>query len=100
MGGGRGAEPLPIWRRRKWLLVGLGVVVLLAFLFTRGKPQHAQDAQKGDEPYIGVVVPYQPPKAEAPPLITAHEHRRHPHQSRRRRRQRCRPFVASCRSVR
>lgn len=60
-------EPLPIWRRRKWLLVGLGVVVLLAFLFTRGKPQHAQQAQKGDEPFIGVVVPYQPPKTEAPP---------------------------------
>jgi hypothetical protein len=23
------AEPRPIWRRRKWLLIGLGVVVLL-----------------------------------------------------------------------
>ena len=67
-------EPLPIWRRRKWLLIGLGVVVLLAFLFTRGKPQHAQQAQKGDEPFIGVVVPYQPPKTEAPARITAHEH--------------------------
>ncbi|MGC2523674.1 MAG: hypothetical protein WA417_13730, partial [Stellaceae bacterium] len=53
-------EPLPLWKRRKWLLVGLGVVVLLAFLFSRGKPQHAQEAQKGDEPFIGVVVPYQP----------------------------------------
>jgi type IV secretory pathway VirB10-like protein len=56
-------EPLPVWRRRKWLLVGLGIVVLLAFLFTRGKTQHAQQAQKGEEPFIGVVVPYQPPKA-------------------------------------
>jgi hypothetical protein len=59
-------EPLPIWRRRSWLLVALGVVVLLAFLFTRGKPQHAPEAQKGDEPFIGVVVPYQAAKADAP----------------------------------
>jgi hypothetical protein len=64
-------EPLPIWRRRKWLLIGLGVVVLLAFLFTRGKPQHAQEAQKGDEPFIGVVVPYQPPKAVPAPIKAA-----------------------------
>ena len=61
-------EPLPIWRRRKWLLIGLGVVVLLAFLFTRGKPQHAPDAAKGEAPYIGVVVPYQAAKAEAPAI--------------------------------
>src|SRR5271155_1290260 len=40
------AAPLPLWKRRKWLLIGVGVVVLLAFVFTRGKPQHAQDAQK------------------------------------------------------
>ena len=59
-------EPLPIWRRRKWLLIALGVVVLLAFLFTRGKPQHTPEAQKGDEPFIGVVVPYQAAKADAP----------------------------------
>jgi type IV secretion system protein VirB10 len=59
-------EPLPIWRRRKWLLIGLGVLVLLAFVFTRGKPQHAPETQKGDEPFIGVVVPYQAAKAEAP----------------------------------
>ena len=69
-------EPPPIWRRRKWLLIGLGVVVLLAFLFTRGKPQHAQQAQKGDEPFIGVVVPYQPAKpapAPAPAPVKAAE---------------------------
>ena len=59
------AAPLPLWKRRKWLLIGVGVVVLLAFVFTRGKPQHAQDAQKGEAPYIGVVVPYQ--AAEAAP---------------------------------
>jgi type IV secretion system protein VirB10 len=67
-------EPLPIWRRRKWLMIALGVVVLLAFLFTRGKPQHAPETQKGDEPFIGVVVPYQAAKAEAPaasPATTA-----------------------------
>ena len=61
-------EPLPIWRRRKWLLIGLGVFVLLAFLFTRGKPQHAPDAAKGEAPYIGVVVPYQAANAEAPAI--------------------------------
>ncbi len=67
-------EPLPVWRRRKCLLVGLGIVVLLAFLFTRGKTQHAQQAQKGEEPFIGVVVPYQPPKpAPAPAPIKAAE---------------------------
>jgi type IV secretion system protein VirB10 len=67
-------EPLPVWRRRKWLLVGLGIAVLLAFLFTRGKPQHAQETQKGEEPFIGVVVPYQPPKAApAPAPIKAAE---------------------------
>ena len=67
-------EPLPIWRRRKWLLIGLGVAVLLAFVFTRGKPQHAQQAQKGEEPFIGVVVPYQPPKpAPAPVPVNAVE---------------------------
>jgi type IV secretion system protein VirB10 len=68
-------EPRPFWRRRKWLLIGLGVVVLLAFLFTRGKPQHAPDAQKGEAPYIGVVVPYQAANAETatmpPPTATA-----------------------------
>jgi type IV secretion system protein VirB10 len=60
-------ELLPLWKRRKWLLIGLGVLVLLAFLFTRGKPQHAQEAQKADEPFIGVVVPYQPAKAAPSP---------------------------------
>ena len=40
-------------------------MLLLAFVFTRGKPQHKQDAQKTAEQYIGVVVPYQPAKAEA-----------------------------------
>ena len=64
-------EPVPVWRRRKWLLVGLGVVVLLAFLFTRGKPQHAQEAQKGEEPFIGVVVPYQPAKPAPAPVKVA-----------------------------
>ena len=65
-------EPLPVWRQRKWLLIGLGAVVLLAFLFTRGKPQHAQEVQKGEEPFIGVVVPYQPPKpASAPTPVKA-----------------------------
>lgn len=58
-----GEEPAspPFWKRRRWLLLGLGVVLLLIFLFTRGKSQHAQDAQKGEETSIGVVVPYQPP---------------------------------------
>jgi type IV secretion system protein VirB10 len=64
------AEALPFWKRRKWLLIGLGVVLLLAFLFTRGKPQHAQDVPKAEEPFIGVVVPYQPVKA-APPAKVA-----------------------------
>jgi type IV secretion system protein VirB10 len=60
-------EPLPIWRRRKWLLIGLGVVVVLAFVFTRGKPQHVPETAKGEEPFIGVVVPYQPAKAAPQP---------------------------------
>ncbi len=64
-------EPLPIWRRRKWLLIGLGIVVLLAFVFTRGKPQHAQEMAKGEEPFIGVVVPYQPPKPPPAPVKAA-----------------------------
>jgi type IV secretion system protein VirB10 len=61
------AEPLPFWKRRKWLLIGLGVVVLLAFLFTRGKPHYVQNAPRVPESYIGVVVPYQAAKAEAVP---------------------------------
>ena len=66
--------PLPIWRRRKWQLLALGGALVLAFVFTRGKPQHAPDAAKGEAPYIGVVVPYQAGKAEAaaisPPTAT------------------------------
>jgi hypothetical protein len=61
-----GAAP-PLWKRPRLLLAGAGVAVLLAFLFTRGKPQHAQDAPKAAQSYIGVVVPYQPAKAEDPP---------------------------------
>ena len=59
-------EPVPFWRRRKVQFTGLAVVVLLAFVFTRGKPQHQQDAEKTAEQFIGVVVPYQPAKADAP----------------------------------
>jgi type IV secretion system protein VirB10 len=59
-------EAVPFWRRRKVQYTGLAVVLLLAFVFTRGRPQHKQDAQKTAEQYIGVVVPYQPAKAEAP----------------------------------
>jgi type IV secretion system protein VirB10 len=58
------AEPIPFWRRRKVQYTGLAVVLVLAFVFTHGKPQHKQDAQKTAEQYIGVVVPYQPAKAE------------------------------------
>ena len=57
-------EPVPFWRRRKVQYTGLAIVLLLAFVFTRGKPQHKEDAQKTAEQYIGVVVPYQPAKAE------------------------------------
>lgn len=64
-------EPLPVWQRRKWLLIGLGIAVLLGFLFTRGKPQHPQQAQKGEEPFIGVVVPYQPAKPAPAPVKDA-----------------------------
>jgi type IV secretion system protein VirB10 len=60
------AAPLPLWKRRKGLLICVGIVVLLAFVFTRGKTQHAQDAPKPPESYIGVVVPYQAATAEAP----------------------------------
>ena len=61
-------EPLPFWRRPKWLLIGLGAVLRLAFIFTRGKSQHAHEVQKREEPFIGVVVPYQPAKpAPSPP---------------------------------
>ena len=78
------AEPLPFWKRRKWLLIGLGVVVLLVFLFTRGKPHYAPDAPEGPgDPYIGVVVPYQAAKTEAL------RHRRR-HRQPRPRRSRCR----------
>ena len=65
------AEPLPFWKRRKWLLIGLGVVVLLVFLFTRGKPHYAQDAPKAPESYIGVVVPYQAAKDRGCSVIVA-----------------------------
>jgi type IV secretion system protein VirB10 len=60
------AAPLPWWKRRGVLLAGAGVAVLLAFLFTRGKPQRAEDTPKPPQSYIGVVVPYQPVKTEAP----------------------------------
>src|SRR3984885_7895136 len=59
-------EPVPFWRRRKVQYTGLAVVLLLAFVFTRGKPQHKEDAQKTAEQYIGVGVPYQAAKAEQP----------------------------------
>ena len=44
--------------------IALGIGLVLAFVFSHGKPQHKQDAQKAAEQYIGVVVPYQPAKAE------------------------------------
>jgi type IV secretion system protein VirB10 len=59
-------EPVPFWRRRKVQYTGLAVVLLLAFVFTRGKPTHEQDPEKTAGQYIGVVVPYQPVKAEEP----------------------------------
>jgi type IV secretion system protein VirB10 len=59
-------EPVPFWRRRKVQFTGLAVVLLLAFVFTRGKPLHKQDPQKTAEQYIGVVVPYQPAKVGEP----------------------------------
>jgi type IV secretion system protein VirB10 len=60
------AAPPPWWKRRRVLLAGAGAAVLLVFLFTRGKPQHADDAPKPPQSYIGVVVPYQPVRTEAP----------------------------------
>jgi type IV secretion system protein VirB10 len=65
-------DPVPLWRRRKVQYAGLTIVLLLAFVFTYGTPQHRQDAQKTAAQYIGVVVPYQPAKAEpAPPVKVA-----------------------------
>jgi outer membrane biosynthesis protein TonB len=58
------SDPVPFWQRRKVQLIGLAVVLLLAFVFTRGKSQHKQDTMKSAEQYIGVVVPYQPAQAE------------------------------------
>lgn len=59
-------ETVPFWRRRKVQFAGVAVVLLLAFVFSHGKPQHKQDPQKTAEQYIGVVVPYQPAKAGEP----------------------------------
>ena len=63
--------PLPIWKQRKWQIGAVGAVVVLAFIFTRGKSQNAQDAPKAPESYIGVVVPYQPAKADTSPATPA-----------------------------
>ena len=63
-------EPRPFWQRRNVQMIGLAAVLALAFLFTRGPvPQKAQ-ADKGADQFIGVVVPYQPARADpAPPPL-------------------------------
>ena len=63
--------PLPVWKQRKWQIGAVGGAIVLAFIFTRGKSQNAQDAPKAPESYIGVVVPYQPAKADTAPLTPA-----------------------------
>ncbi len=61
-------EPRPFWRRRNVQLIGLAAVLVLAFLSTRGQAPHKPPADKGADQFIGVVVPYQPARAEpAPP---------------------------------
>ena len=61
-------EPRPFWRRRNVQLIGLTAVLVLAFLFTRGPAPQKPPADKGADQFIGVVVPYQPARAEpAPP---------------------------------
>jgi type IV secretion system protein VirB10 len=52
-------DPVPIWRRRNVQIAGVAGVVLLAFLFTRGKPRHAEQKSAQDQ-YIAAVVPYAP----------------------------------------
>jgi type IV secretion system protein VirB10 len=54
-------DPVPLWRQRKVQYAGIAGVVLLAFLFTRGKMQHAAQQKGAGDQFIGAVVPYQPP---------------------------------------
>ena len=61
------AEPAPFWRRRNVQLVGLAGMVVLVFLFTRGQAPPKPPAEKATDQFIGVVVPYQPARAEPPP---------------------------------
>src|SRR5271166_3839490 len=56
--------PVPVWRRRKVQLAAGAGALLLLFIFTRGKPPVRPDDRKTAADYVGVVVPYQPAKAE------------------------------------
>ena len=67
-------EAKPFWQRRNVQMIGLAVVVLLAFLFSQGKAPQKPVAEKTAEQFIGVVVPYQQAKAEPappPPVVKA-----------------------------
>jgi type IV secretion system protein VirB10 len=60
-------EPTPLWRRGRVQLAAVVALVVLGFLFTRGKAPPKPDETKATDNYIGVVVPYQATKAEAAP---------------------------------
>jgi type IV secretion system protein VirB10 len=57
-------EPRPFWHRRNVQLIGLAGVLLLVFLFTRGHAPQKPQADKNADQFIGVVVPYQPARAD------------------------------------
>jgi type IV secretion system protein VirB10 len=60
-------EPVPFWRRRKMLIIAGVSAVALLFIFTRGKTPVMKDEAMKNDAFIGVVVPYQPAAADAPP---------------------------------
>ena len=62
------AEPVPFRRRRNVRLIWLAVAVLLLFILTRGKAPPKPQADKAADQFIGVVVPYQPARADPAPL--------------------------------
>lgn len=60
-------EPVPFWRRPRVMVLGAIAAVFLLFIFTRGKLVAKPDEDSKNDAYIGVVVPYQPAKADPPP---------------------------------
>jgi type IV secretion system protein VirB10 len=63
------AEPVPVWKRGRVQLAAAAGLVVLAFIFSRGKAPTKPEEPKATDAYIGVVVPYQPPTAPPPAPI-------------------------------